>query len=67
MDELADFKQSLSLPQSSDPELDLFDEFGESGDPVSMERLIEEVLASSSLIEQGLFKSLNHQALLRAK
>jgi hypothetical protein len=34
---------------------------------ISMERLIEDVLGSSSLVEQGLFKSLNHQALLRAK
>jgi hypothetical protein len=45
-----------------------FDDLSESGEEaISMERLIEDVLGSSSLVEQGLLKAVNHQALLRAK
>jgi len=49
------------VSETVDKEEQFFDDLSESGEAeISMERLIEDVLGSSSLIEQGLFKSLNH-------
>jgi ABC-type bacteriocin/lantibiotic exporter with double-glycine peptidase domain len=56
------------LSEIGKDEESFFDDLSESGEEaISMERLIEDVLGSSSLVEQGLLKAVNHQALLRAK